>query len=261
MEKINSSLLIPSGLPKGSKKLVPTTKNPLEERNNAMNKQLFELELKKQEFSKDLKQVQRLTDVTDLVRLNVGGERIVTRRRILTKIPNSTLDRLFNLTSQYQLHPDYDGSYFLDYNPVLFSHLLDQLRTLKKNTTPVFRPPPSSVLTKPFNKMLRELGLSRRSESENDLIALNVGGEKIVTLRKTLRGVPNSILARLASSKTTNRDRLGRPFLDYNPKLFLHLLDQLREGKKVDDGNLVIPSEGSKNAYEAMLIGLGLQSE
>jgi hypothetical protein len=109
--------------------------------------------------------------------------------------------------------------------------------------------------------MLRELGLPRRSESENDLIALNVGGEKIVTLRKTLNGVPHSILARLASSKKMNRDRLGRPFLDYNPKLFLHLLDQLREGKKVDNRNLVIPSDENKKAYVAMLTGLRVPSK
>jgi hypothetical protein len=197
-----------------------------------------------QSKQRELKHVQHIFDMSDLIRLNVGGQIIATRRKTLTKLPNSTLASFFNPFSPDRLFPNQDGSYFLDYNPVLFSHLLDQLRVLKNNESVVFRPPLSSLSSKPFNQMLRDLGLPLPQRSENDVIALNVGGEKIVTLRKTLTRVPDSKLAVLEpNSKEVKRDRLGRPFLDDNPIVFRRLLNQLREGKQVDGNtNIYLPT-------------------
>ncbi len=203
---------------------------------------------KQREFEIELKRVQNLLDGRDLIRLNVGGRIIVTCRETLTKLPNSTLANFFNPSSPDRLFANEDGSYFLDYNPVLFSHLLDQLRVLKTNESVVFRPPLSSSSSKPFNQMLEDLGLPLPQKSENDVIILNVGGEEIVTSRKTLTGASDANLARIVSNSTeVNRDRLGRPFLDYNPIVFIRYLDNLREGKQVD-GNTNIYSPTTKSS-------------
>ncbi|CAF4214695.1 unnamed protein product, partial [Adineta steineri] len=102
-----------------------------------------------------------------------------------------------------------------------------------------------------------EFGLPLPKQSPNDIISLNVGGEKIVTLRKTLTSVPNSKLARLISStKGTKYDQLGQPFLDYNPKLFQHLLDQLRQGKNLKNKDLNLLSNENQDAFQAMLSDL-----
>jgi hypothetical protein len=221
-----------------------------------------ELQSKQREFEIELNHVQNLVDGSDLIRLNVGGRIIVTRRKTLTKLPNSTLANFFNPSSPDRLFANEDGSYFLDYNPVLFSHLLDQLRVLKNNESIVFRPPLSSSSSKPFNQILQDFGLPLPQRSENDVIALNVGGKSIATLRKTLTGVPDSNLALLASNTLeVSRDRLGRPFLDYNPIVFLHLLDQLREGKKINDNSLKPPPNESQNVFNAMLKALAVPSK
>lgn len=198
----------------------------------------------------------------DVVRLNVGGHIIDTRRQTLTKVVNSTLARMFDGSNETSVHREPDGSYLLDYNPVLFSHLLDQLRIIDENETISFRPPPSSLLIKPFYKMLQDLGLPTPPKSETDIMVLNVGGEKVVTFRKTLTGVPGSNLALLTSlSKDVKRDRLGRPFLDYNPNLFRHLLDQLRGGKNIEDRTLYAPSAETQSTFDLMVNALRTPSK
>jgi hypothetical protein len=198
----------------------------------------------------------------DIVRLNVGGQIIDTRRKTLIKVPNSTLAKIFNGSNETSIHRDADGSYLLDYNPVLFTHLLDQLRMFDENETIIFRPPPSSLLIKPFNKMLQDLGLPIPTKTENDIIVINVGGEKVVTFRKTLTGVSGSNLALLTSaSKEVKRDRLGRPFLDQNPTLFRHLLDQLRGGKSIEDYHLNAPSIETQSTFDTMISALRVPSK
>jgi hypothetical protein len=230
------------------------------ERNNLVQ-QPNRFNVRRQEFIQRKRQVRQIVNPKEVIRLNVGGQIIITHRETLTKVPNSMLAKAFDGSYQNDLQRDYDGSYFLDYNPVLFSHLLDQLRVLKNNESVVFRPPLSSLSSKPFNQMLQDLGLPLTQRSENDVIALNVGGEKIVTLRKTLTRVPDSNLALLASNSKVNRDRLGRPFLDYNPILFRHLLNQLREGKQINDNSLKAPANESQDAFNAMLNDLGVPSK
>ncbi|CAF1074012.1 unnamed protein product [Adineta steineri] len=253
---IDSSPSVPSGLSKKAERSYERAMRNIQDEKVRIQKELDEIELNRKNFEQESNKVQGLVDNDDLIRFNVRGRTIVTRRKTLLKVPNSTLAKSFDGSSEPLLYPNSDGTYFLDYNPVIFTRLLDQLRMFKPNKTILFSPPLSSTLIKPYNRMLEEFGLPLPKQSPNDIISLNVGGEKIVTLRKTLTSVPNSKLAQLISStKGTKYDQLGQPFLDYNPKLFQHLLDQLRQGK-----NLTAPSGEDKNAYESMLTDLGLKN-
>lgn len=244
----------------------PREVNKLVQVLNGQRDQLIDQHAQLDRQSQELVERKRLTrqvvDLNEPIRLNVGGQIIVTRRGTLTKIADSILAKAFDGSYQAVLPRDSDGSYFLDYNPVLFTHLLDQLRILKSNDTPVFRPPVSLSLTKPFYQMLRDFSLPLPPKTDNDLIVLNVGGERVVTLRKTLTGVSNSQLALLTSdSKEVKRDQFGRPFLDYDPVHFRHLLEQLREGKQINSKDLQAPKNGSKSAFKTMINQLGIQSK
>lgn len=192
-----------------------------------------DLQTDQERFKQELESVQHLVSVSDLIRLNVGGKIIVTRRGTLTKVSNSKLAEFFNPQSSNQLIPNQDGRFFFDYNPVIFIRLLDQLRMLQTNDTPIFYPPLSSSLGKSFYQMLQDFGLVGSQKSDNDVIVLNVRGERIATLRKTLAAMSDPKIARLASdSKDIKRDRLGRPYLDYDLTNFRDLLAQAREGKR-----------------------------
>ncbi|CAF0974613.1 unnamed protein product [Adineta steineri] len=231
--------------------------NNLEEAKRALYQKRWDRDSQLHQFNQEKQRARQIVSPNDLIRLNIGGKITVTRRETLLKVPNSLLAKTFDGTHQNYLRPNSDGSYFLDYNPVIFTRLLDQLRMFKPNKTILFSPPLSSTLIKPYNRMLEEFGLPLPKQSPNDIISLNVGGEKIVTLRKTLTSVPNSKLAQLISStKGTKYDQLGQPFLDYNPKLFQHLLDQLRQGKNLKDKDLNLPLNENQDAFQAMLSDL-----
>jgi hypothetical protein len=67
--------------------------------------------------------------------------------------------------------------------------------------------------------------------SDNDIIYLNIGGEKITTKRSTLCQVEDSFLPSMFSGKwdsTHKRDEDGAVFLDYNPQYFVAILNYLR---------------------------------
>lgn len=81
--------------------------------------------------------------------------------------------------------------------------------------------------------MLRELGLMGPQKSDEDVIVLNVRGESIATLRKTLAGVSDPKIASIASDlKGMKQDRIGRPFLDYHPEQVRFLLEQSRQERQ-----------------------------
>ncbi|CAF4214713.1 unnamed protein product, partial [Adineta steineri] len=192
---IDSSPSVPSGLSKKAERLYERAMRNIQDEKVRIQKELDEIELNRKNFEQESNKVQGLVDNDDLIRFNVRGRTIVTRRKTLLKVPNSTLAKSFDGSSEPLLYPNSDGTYFLDYNPVIFTRLLDQLRMFKPNKTILFSPPLSSTLIKPYNRMLEEFGLPLPKQSPNDIISLNVGGEKIVTLRKTLTSVPNSKLA------------------------------------------------------------------
>jgi hypothetical protein len=100
-------------------------------------------------------------DHTNIFHLNVGGEIIVTTRQTLTKIPPSTVSILFNGLWENELPKDKKGNIFLDFNPILFRHLLDQLQIIETNNTIELYPPFQPSLVEPFNKMIRKLGVQQ----------------------------------------------------------------------------------------------------
>ncbi|CAF0828731.1 unnamed protein product [Adineta ricciae] len=154
-----------------------------------------------------------ITDL-DVIQLNVGGELIMTRRSTLTKITNSTLAIMFNGRWENELSRDNNGNIFLDFNPILFQHLLEQLRLVHNDKSVVFYSPPSSSLKIPFEKMLRKLGLHAMKKSKEDIIELNVSGEILTTRQKIYTQLSNY---------TTDL------FVDSNPQIFRRLVNQLRE--------------------------------
>jgi hypothetical protein len=105
--------------------------------------------------------------------------------------------------------------------------------------------------------------------SENDVIELNVGGQKMAAFRSTLTAVRNSKLARFFSdadgkiNTTLKRKGSVQYFFDYNPEHFKYLLDQLRWVKRTGavpfyELNFIEPKIDAPFAYSAMLSELGL---
>lgn len=66
------------------------------------------------------------TDMASKVILNVGGILQKTYRSTLTKVKESRLEAMFS--GRYDLQSCEDGSYFIDRDGLLFSHILNYLR-------------------------------------------------------------------------------------------------------------------------------------
>lgn len=101
----------------------------------------------------------------------------------------------------------------------------------------------------------------------DDVIELNVGGQKITTLRSTLTVVPNSKLAQMFSKDQSEKnlfvDKQGAVFFDYNPAYFSYLLDQLRAIKRAPKKpsyqiQFQAPYISSQLNFTHMLADLGL---
>ncbi|CAF1323527.1 unnamed protein product [Rotaria magnacalcarata] len=87
------------------------------------------------------------------------------------------------------------------------------------------------------NTTHRGKGLKNAGSLSDDIIELNIGGQKMTTLRSTLTAIPNCKLAFMFSKENAKNmlpvDREGAVFFDYNPIYFNHLLDQLRLIKRM----------------------------
>jgi len=101
----------------------------------------------------------------------------------------------------------------------------------------------------------------------DDVIELNIGGQKMTTLRSTLTVVPNSKLARMFSKDNSEKnlpmDKQGAVFFDYNPIYFNYLLDQLRAIKRMPKKpgyqfQFQAPYISSQLNFTHMLVDLGL---
>ena len=69
---------------------------------------------------------------------------------------------------------------------------------------------------------------------DDDLIDLNVGGQRLTTTRSTLCQVEGSLLASMFSGRWEDRlkrDKDGAVFFDFNPQYFILILDYLRARK------------------------------
>ncbi|CAF0828760.1 unnamed protein product [Rotaria sordida] len=108
------------------------------------------------------------------------------------------------------------------------------------------------------------------SSSDDDVIELNVSGERISTLRSTLTAIPNSKLALMFTKDNRNvwqlKDKEDVVFFDYNPVQFKYLLDQLRMIKRTpdispDDITFQAPQGDIQTNFSYMIADLGLNAE
>lgn len=192
-----------------------------------------------------------IVNENDVINLNIGGKRMSTLRKTLTKVNGSLLALIFNGEFSAVVQPNRNGYFFFDYNPISFSHLLDQLRNLETTEKPNFKAP-SAELEDSFRKILIDFNLPYSSSVENELIDLNVAGRIFKTSKKTLALLKSPIFDAILQKRSgVKRDRFGRPFLDFHPDLFQHLLDNLRTGN--EKFALKSPSRPFDKLFGAML--------
>ncbi len=223
-----------------------------------LEKEKNQLKIDREKLEKE-KQISKSVDHTDVLQLNVGGEIIITTRQTLTRIPKSILSLLFYGRWEHKLHTDPEGNIFLDFNPILFRHLLDQLQIIEIKNSIHLHPPSQPSLVEPFKKMLRKLGLQQLlSSQKKNVITFNVGGQKITNQRTTFTHVSNSTFDTIVSPpKIINFNHQNDVFVDYDPKLFLHLINQLRKNsfKKINTSELSLNEEKS---FKKMLSDLSI---
>eukprot|EP00929_Paragymnodinium_shiwhaense_P045221 TRINITY_DN2312_c1_g1_i2.p1 TRINITY_DN2312_c1_g1~~TRINITY_DN2312_c1_g1_i2.p1 ORF type:complete len:275 (+),score=32.75 TRINITY_DN2312_c1_g1_i2:261-1085(+) len=96
--------------------------------------------------------------------------------------------------------------------------------------------------------------------SASDLVSLNLGGEKIVTVKRSLLlQFEDSFLASMFSGRhedRLDRDGNGNVFLDYSPNVMMPLVEYLRLRRDASPEETVpLPdiAEGSRKAWDSML--------
>ena len=102
---------------------------------------------------------------------------------------------------------------------------------------------------------------------DDDIIHLNVGGQKFTTERSTLCQVEGSLFATMFSGRwedSVKRDQDGAVYLDFNPLYFAVILDYLRAKKFTTSENPAtvpnIPEDQVKN-FNILVKYLGLSDE
>jgi len=172
----------------------------------------FEADRKKFNNEKELNQVVYESDV---IHLNVGGEIVATTRQTLISLPKSLFSILFNGRWEQRLHHDDQENIFLDFNPIVFRHLLDQLQLNKGES---ISPPSDPSLIRTFEKMMKKLRVEHLlSTSDRNILTVNVDGQLITT------HFSNGL-------KLTNKTHL---FIDYHPKIFRHFIKINRQNKSL----------------------------
>ena len=103
--------------------------------------------------------------------------------------------------------------------------------------------------------------------SDDDIIHLNVGGQKFSTTRATLCQVEGSLFATMFNGRwedRVKRDKDGVVFFDFNPEHFGWILDYLRVKKISSPENPAVLTEVPKNQmknFNTLLEYLGLSDE
>ena len=70
-----------------------------------------------------------MPNVSDMIRLNVGGVIFMTSMSTLQSYPNSSLAKMFTPSSVHQPPPtDDSGAFFIDSSPAMFRYVLDWCR-------------------------------------------------------------------------------------------------------------------------------------
>jgi len=214
-----------------------------------------QLKIDREKFEEE-KQISKMINPTDVFIFNVGGEIMMTTRQTLTRIPKSIFSLVFNGRWEHKLQRDPEGNIFLDFNPILFRHLLDQLQIIETN----IHPPSQPSLVEPFKKIIRKLGLQQSLSSEKkNVITFNVGGQTITNQRTTLTQVSNPTFDTIVSpSKMINFNNKNDVFVDYDPKLFQHLINQLRKESFKSISSFGLLSDKEKISFQTMLIDFNI---
>ena len=103
--------------------------------------------------------------------------------------------------------------------------------------------------------------------SDDDIVHLNVGGQKFTTTRATLCQVEGSLLATMFNGRwedRVKRDKDGVVFFDFNPEYFGWILDYLRAKKISSSENPAVLAEVPKNQmknFNTLLEYLGLSDQ
>ena len=129
----------------------------------------------------------------------------------------------------------------------------------------------NQIVQEERKKMQAELeafnAYKKRLNVSNDIIQLNVGGQKFTTTRSTLRQVNGSLLAIMFSESMEHglkHDQDGAIVLDFNPEHFGWILNYLR-AKKISTPEKLpvfpkVPQDERKN-FKILLKYLGLSDE
>ena len=103
--------------------------------------------------------------------------------------------------------------------------------------------------------------------NDDDLIDLNVGGQRLTTTRSTLCQVEGSLLASMFSGRWEDRlkrDKDGAVFFDFNPQYFILILDYLR-ARKIANADHPAPfptvPEDQLKTFSSLAEYLGLSDE
>ncbi len=98
----------------------------------------------------------------DIIHLNVGGQKLTTKRSTLCQVEGLLLSTMFSGRWEDSLERDQDGAVFFDFNPQHFVLILDYLRA-KRIATPEKPTPLPKVAedqVESFNNLIQYLGLS-----------------------------------------------------------------------------------------------------
>lgn len=109
--------------------------------------------------------------------------------------------------------------------------------------------------------------MSKIKPKDGDVITLNVGGKKITTRRSTLCQVEGSMLAAMFSGRWEDRlerDEKGNIFLDFNPNLFIPIVNYLRD-MRIENPEKPAKKpqirEEDRESFNALVAYLGLENQ
>ena len=184
----------------------------LRQKFDELKKDQEQLEVERQIFNSQ-KELNQVVYESDVIHLNVDGEMIATTRQTLISLPKSLFSILFNGQWEQRLHHDGNRNIFLDFNPIVFRHLLDQLQL---NQGEKISTPSDPSLIRSFEKMMKKLRVEHLlSISDRNILSVNVDGQLIT--------------AHLSNGlNLTNKTRI---FIDYHPKIVRHFIKFNRENK------------------------------
>ncbi len=97
--------------------------------------------------------------MSGIIYLNVGGQKLTTKRSTLCQVEGSLLARMFSGRWEDSVERDQDGAVFLDYNPQYFVPILNYLRA-KTFATQVSLPRVPEDQIMDFKSFVQYLGLS-----------------------------------------------------------------------------------------------------